>query len=143
MSESGSRPGGLTALAVINFVWSGFACLVVMGLGLALAVFETARRAAEADNQEFGAFWVIGVLLVLYALSAALLITSGIGYIKQKNFLGRIMGSVWAVLSLCTLALEVSQSNQGFQLMSLVWVIYPGLTLILLNTTFKEDFVNP
>jgi len=137
----GSRPGGLTALAVINFVWAGFASLAVLGFGFALAMFEAAERAAT--TAEFPGKGIIALLLMLYCLSAALLITSGIGYLKQKKMLGRILGTGWGCLSLITLVIEVSMSNEGFQLTNLIWVIYPVLTLVLLNTTFKDDFVNP
>jgi uncharacterized membrane protein YkvI len=39
------------------------------------------------------------------------------------------------VLSLATL-------HQGFGIGNLIGLIYPVLTLILLNTTFKDDLVN-
>ena len=50
MSEPGTRPGGLTALAVINFVFGGFGVLGAFATAVAPLAFEKMdeERAAES-----------------------------------------------------------------------------------------------
>ena len=155
MSE-GKRPGGLTALAVINLIFAGLGLLSILSLGAAVAVFSLTEGSPELDKatqeikiglEEAG----IGLnfLVFITALSViptVLLLVSGIGYIKQKKFLGRTLGNAYAVLglaySILSAAILPTVIGGGFNLMFIVNIIYPLLTLILLNTTFKDDFVN-
>jgi hypothetical protein len=149
MSE-GKRPGGLTALAVLNFIFGGFAMLGVLAmaalLGVASAVegqdTEEARKVAEAMEQAGPLFLVA---LVLSLVSGVLLIASGVGYIQQKRFLGRTVGSIYAGLSilgsLVSSAMLSPELGGGFNIGTIVGLIYPVLTLILLNGTFKHDLV--
>ena len=149
MSE-GKRPGGLTALAVLNFIFGGFAMLGVLAmaalLGVAAAVegqdTEEARKVAEAMEEAGPLF---GVALVLSLVSGVLLIASGVGYLKQKRFLGRTLGSVYAGLSilssLVSSAMLSTELGGGFSISTIVGLIYPVLTLVLLNGTFKHDLV--
>lgn len=144
MSESGSRPGGLTALAVLNFVFGGLGALGLLAL---VALFSLANSAsggsvgeevAKAPNAAL-IFVGLGVGLV----NICLLITSGIGYLQQKRFLGRTLGSAYGVIALVFGIFQLVALNQGFGIGSIIGFIYPVLTLALLNTTFKDDFVNP
>jgi hypothetical protein len=151
----GKRPGGLTALAVLNFVFGGFSVLGVLGLAAMAALIGVADEAAtssgDADAQaaiqawkELGAPFFYAVLL-LSAASAFLLIASGVGYLQQKRFLGRSLGNVYGVVSIAgglLMALIVAEkAGGGFNIGTLVGLVYPVLTLVLLNTTFKEDFI--
>ncbi|HZN41716.1 MAG TPA: hypothetical protein VFD82_23125 [Planctomycetota bacterium] len=151
MSES-KRPGGLTALAVLNFIGGGFNVLLVLGLAAIAAALSVAaehppdeetRKAFEAW-QKMGSSWlyfIIGSCVV----SAFLLIASGVGFLKQSKVWGRMMGNICAALSIASSAVFVfaidKEAGGGFELQTVIWLIYPVLTLILLNTTFKEDFV--
>jgi hypothetical protein len=55
------------------------------------------------------------------------------------------VGNGYAIVSIAMSALITYFMSQkletGVTLGLALWVIYPVLTLILLNTTFKEDFV--
>lgn len=153
MSE-GKRPGGLTALAVLNFVFGGFSALGILAMVAILAILNSVDGGAEMDEakKEMAKAWQeigIGVfyaMMVIGALSAVLMIVSGIGYLKQKKFLGRTLGNVYAVLSIVssiiTGMMVSAQAGGGFNIGTIVGLIYPVLTLILLNSTFKEDFVH-
>jgi len=74
-----------------------------------------------------------------------LLIASGVGYLKQKRFLGRTLGSVYAGLSILasivSSAMLSTELGGGFSILTIVGLIYPVLTLVLLNGTFKHDLV--
>src|SRR5688500_4844486 len=98
MSE-GQRPGGLTALAVINVVFGGFELLGAAGTAAAIAV----PQIREAYEEGLGEPVTNGMLLLLLAaglVDGALLVTSGIGYLKQKRVLGRWLGNAYVVCSL-------------------------------------------
>ncbi|MEQ1633875.1 MAG: hypothetical protein ABL997_15950, partial [Planctomycetota bacterium] len=143
-------PGGLTALAVLNFVFGGFSVLGVLAMaaimGVAVAVegqdTEESKKLAEA-MAEAGSLFTVA--LIMSAISAFLLIASGVGYLQQKKFLGRTLGSIYAGLSILSSLVSsawLSEELQGgFNITTIIGLIYPVLTLILLNGTFKNDFV--
>jgi hypothetical protein len=152
MSEE-KRPGGLTALAVINFVFSGWGFIGLLGL----AVFFTfigvipTEELQEPQRTQFEAFKNMGapifvLIFVLSLISSVLLLLSGIGYLKQKKFLGRIIGNIYAVIAIVSNVVSgmmfASELGGGFNIGSIIGLIYPVLTLILLNTTFRDDLTN-
>ena len=152
--SSNPRPGGLTALAVFNFI---FGCLSVIGAFGSLVLPRTLEMVAnqpgisETQRQQMQALADIGpTTLYLLAggslISAILLIASGVGYLKLKKFLGRTLGNASALFGLAAALASAlwlaPQLGGGFNIASIINFIYPFVTLILLNTTFKEDFVN-
>ena len=150
--NEGRRPGGLTALAVLNFVFSGGGLLSILGMITMIVLFgklaenmdDQARIQWEA-LQAIGRPMLIG-LLALSALASILLLVSGIGYLKQKRFLGRTLGNAYAILAIisgvASALIMTREAGGGFSIGSIIGFIYPVLTLVLLNTTFKEDFTN-
>jgi hypothetical protein len=163
MTDGKQRPGGLTALAVLNFIFGGLNGLVGIGaLLLALGASTLSHAAANADMKEHhgenaaadqllksgGDFLAILALVVavLYLLNAFLLIASGVGYIGMKKY-GRVLGTIYALLSLGASGLGIfvvwKQTGQmDISLTTIAFSIYPVLTLILVNTSFKDDLVN-
>src|SRR6185436_7512098 len=76
------------------------------------------------------------------AIGGVLLIVSGIGYLQQKKFLGRTLGNVCAVFRIfvtAAMVLWLPAELRSGSILSILSFIYPALTLVLLNTTFKED----
>ncbi len=150
--NEGKRPGGLTALAVLNFIFSGWGLLGIMGMITMIVLFgklaenmdEQARTQWEAI-QAIGQPWLI-CLLAVSAVSSILLLISGIGYIKQKKFMGRTLGNAYAILAIISgIVSAVTMKPEiggGFSIGAIIGFIYPVLTLILLNSTFKEDLTN-
>jgi hypothetical protein len=156
---AGKRPGGLTALAVLNFVFGGFGALGVLAMGALIALVNVGANAASDAAAESGDVATQAVIeawseagmgffyliLILSLLGTILMIASGVGYLQQKKFLGRTLGSAYALLSILQALISgmllAEEAGGGFGLTTLVGLIYPVLTLILLNTTFKEDFV--
>lgn len=138
--SDGKRPGGLTALAVLNFVFGGLGALGMLAL---FALLDVAHKSTSGEStQEIvrssnGLIWAS---IMLSLLTTVLMIASGVGYLGQKRVLGRMVGNAYALVSIASSAIGLSIS--GFGMMTLVGLIYPVLTLILLNTTFKDDLVN-
>jgi len=154
--SSGTRPGGLTALAVINFIIGGFRCLSALGL---IVLIPMLGRIPEAGNDvppqqqaQLDALREIGpsvfiALGVLSLISALLLIVSGFGYLKLKRVLGRVVGSAYGVLGIAStlatmLFMPAALGGGTFGIGTIIGLIYPVLTLILVNTAFKDDLVN-
>ena len=138
---SGTRPGGLTALAVLNFVFGGIGALLMMLAFAAIGVAEqqSGGEVSKAMREDPNA--LIGWLNILLLLATAiLLIVSGVGYLGQKRFLGRTMGNTYAIVSLASSVIGIIQG--GFGIGAIIFMIYPLLTLMLINGTFKDDLVN-
>lgn len=143
------RPGGLTALAVINFVMSGLSLIGILGLLVIVTMADTLkasahsaqdRRVIEAlDGVNMG-LW--GMILVTSILAMALLIASGVGYLKMRKW-GRYAGNIYAVMSLVVQGLEAAllpeEAGGGFQIGTIIGIVWPVLTLLFLNITFKDD----
>jgi len=86
-------------------------------------------------------------ILVLSIVSAILLLVAGIGYLKQKKIMGRMIGNIYAVISIISsiisgILINDPEIGGGFNLGFILNLIYPALTLILLNSTFKDDLTN-
>ena len=154
------RPGGLMAMAVLNFIFGGINAIVGL-LALVAAAFvgavttggsavlnEAARNsgdpAAQKALQDMSAHGgQVAGLIILAALimlvCAAMLIVSGVGYLKMKRTAGYVMGHVYAIVSIVGSILGVAGGG-GFGFGTIVGLAYPVLTIALLNTSFKKYF---
>ena len=136
------RPGGLTALAVLNFVFGGIGAIVaIIGFG-GLAIIREGIKNAEAQGGKYDgpSLTMATIVIALTAFGALLLIVSGVGYLKQAKFSGRTLGTLYALVSLG--GTVASAAAGGLGIGSVLLAIYPLLTLILVNTTFKNDLVH-
>ena len=151
--NEGKRPGGLTALAVINFVFSGWRLIGLLGLAAFFAFVGKipTDEMDEAQKAQIEAFQDMGVpvFVFIFALTiiiSVLLLLSGIGYLKQKKVLGRMMGNTYAVVAIVSSVISgmkfAPELGGGFNIGTMIGLIYPVITLILLNTTFKDDLTN-
>lgn len=130
-----NRPGGLTALAVFNFIIAGWSALQILGLAIILG---GGARGEGPLPPEF----LLQLSLVYLIIDVGLLIVAGIGYLKLKRVMGRFLGSGEAVLGLIYLAVLVSYTqSEGvpFAFSNLTHLVYPALTLVLLNVVFREN----
>jgi hypothetical protein len=143
MSE-GKRPYGLTALAVLNFVFVGFVAVGAQALWARYSLVPSTPDVtitAYSLTQQDGPMILMAAILML--VSMTLLIVSGIGYIGQKKILGQRVGSIYGMIGIAGTVLVILVAKTGFGIETIIGLTYPILTLVLLNTTFKEDFVNP
>ena len=148
----GKRPGGLTALAIVNFVWGAISALVLL-LGLLAVVFlwtgdagggqiaEIARQTRE-KMEEHGISLVAYTVIVCWgAVTLPLMLIAGVGYLNQSNIWGRLMGNLYALSSIGqSVAGIFVLSAMGFGLGHIIEIILPVVTFVLINTTFAEDF---
>jgi hypothetical protein len=134
----------------LNFVFAGLSLLNALGLLAVLAFSDKLAQSAATDEDRavFESLQSVGTgvwafMLVVNVLVVALLIISGVGYLKTRMW-GRRIGSVYALLSIGDAIATVfilPAAFGGFGIQTLIALVYPVLTLILLNTTFKDDFV--
>jgi hypothetical protein len=139
----GIRPGGLTALAVVNFVFCG---LALLGALMLMVFLNMTPPSAEEDAASQEQITLLrenhDAVLVSVALSvgeAVLLLVSGLGYLGQKRVSGRILGSVYALVGLLGVSWQLTYMPFGLEHMTSF--LYPLITLVLLNTTFRRDLV--
>ena len=138
----GKRPGGLTALAVLNFVFGGFGAIGAL-IGFAgLTVIREGIQKAEQLGTKYDGPSLTGAYIVIAAtaLSAVLLIASGVGYLKQTKT-GRSLGNVYALVSLAGTIVGVVTGG-GVGAFTVLFSIYPLLTIILINSSFKAHLTN-
>jgi hypothetical protein len=142
------RPGGLTALAVLNFVFAGLSVLGVLAMVVLLQFADKLkagslpeeRRVFEAFENMSMAIWAL--IVASSAIATILLIVAGVGYLKMRRW-GRSAGNAYALTALVSTGLTVAmmpvELGGGFNFGTIINVIYPLLTLILLQKTFRDD----
>ena len=147
------RPGGLTALAVINFIFAALSLFSVLAITLGKAFVDyipmdqmTEQQAAGVATLQNMSPTTVAVIAGWGIFGFLLLLISGIGYLKRKKVTGRIIGSVYAILSIvyaiASATLFSGVTGERFGIGSIIGLIYFVLTLILLNTLYKDDLVN-
>jgi uncharacterized membrane protein len=148
--QSTNRPGGLTALAVLNFIIAGLgaltalsrAAMLSMGTGSLALPPELQQRVQ--DMLQSGRGW-LAFSAVAGLVLAVLLVLSGIGYLQQKRVLGRMVGNAYAVASIvasiCSVLLTTQGIGVGAVFLLCFKIIYPVVTLALLNSVFKGNLV--
>ena len=84
-AADGKRPGGLTALAVLNFVFGGLGAIGLLALfaliGAATTITDS-QGVTVTSSVSSGALWIN---LLLSVVVVGLMITSGVGYLGQKD----------------------------------------------------------
>jgi hypothetical protein len=136
------RPGGLTALAIFNFVFGGLGVLGgVLNLALGEVNLENMEKAARLFGDSPPSAGMYYTVQTVDTVRAGLLVMAGIGYLGLRKTLGRTVGNAYAVIALVGIFLEASMLPHMFSIMSLSSFVYPLITLFLLNVIFRKDFV--
>ena len=128
----------IAIILVVVTILGGGALLAFGGLSLIREAAQRAEAAGAKVEQSLGLAYVV---VLLTGVGAFLLIASGVGYLKQSKFMGRTLGTVYALVSLGGTALGVINGG-GIGVFTIIFSVYPVLTLIMVNTTFKDDLVN-
>ncbi len=83
------------------------------------------------------------LLLVPDFVLSVLLVVSGVGYYLQKEALGWRVGNAYGCLGVLRYFLLVKLAGWYSCLWFSLWLIYPVLTLALLNSVFRTQFPGP
>jgi F0F1-type ATP synthase membrane subunit c/vacuolar-type H+-ATPase subunit K len=135
------RPGGVTALAVFNFIFGGLSGLInLVGLAAVGMVVRQAEQDAKITGQDVPSEAFLYATMLFALVRAALLITAGVGYLGRKKFVGRMLANAYAILALIAIAIEIAFAKQTFTILNLVDFVYPLITLFLANVIFRKDF---
>jgi hypothetical protein len=146
------RPGGLTALAVINFIFAAISALGILMTFISRSLISSMPmdQMSEAQIAQLTVVQnmsgtTLAIIACVSTISFLLLLFSGIGYLKQKKVMGRVLGSSYGVLSIIYSIISTmifsGAFGKSFGIMAIIGLIYPVLTLILLNTVYKDDLI--
>lgn len=141
-----NRTGGMTAVAVLNFIFGGWtvlgSLLIVLGGGL-LAAFGGAVAASGESGGATAAGAGIGITLVgLLSLCAGLLlVVGGIGILKMKPWARQACLAYAGIAVIVNLA-GIALLGTGFGIGQIVGFAYPALLayLFLANPQWKQAF---
>lgn len=151
------RPGGLTALGVLNIV---FAIVGLLG-GLALlAVADGARRHgldgiggyddfARVRSRElvesFMTKYSPGAFQLMFGLGLAgglAMLIAAFGFFGQRRFSGRTLGNLSSILIIASALVAVTQLGFMFMGVPMCGAIYAIVVLSLINTIYAKRLVN-
>src|SRR5690242_69313 len=122
------RSGGLTAFALVSLIVAGLGLLSLVGFAALVDKLGVAPKIVE----------VIGTVS-----SNVLLVIAALGYLERRRW-GRSAGNLYAIISLASSASSVvmfpSALGGGFHIGTLIGLVHPVLTLLLVNTTFRAEF---
>jgi hypothetical protein len=145
-----ARPGGLTILATLNFLFAGCWVIGVFLVGSVIHYKHHPEAIPAGLEPQVVSFlkaagslpdWLLYGRIALAPLKMALLTASGVGYLMRHRFLGRFLGNTYAALSIAESVVGVAA---GFTLVAeLLGVMYAGLTLLVLNHRlfFRDQLV--
>ena len=128
----GKRPGGLTAIAVLNFVFGGFA---VIGTLLFLTASILVNKAASMGHEMGGDVQTVGMgilyvnlLLLAAVVDALLLIASGVGYIKHEEVpRSDARQRVRGLLDRAARSISLALVHAGFGIGTIIGLDLPGV----------------
>jgi len=138
---------------VVNFLVAALTVFVILSSTVTIMILthpemtgeHQARLRGILEEHDIGVSYFV-ISIAVSAVLMTLLIVSGVGYLMQKKILGRILGSSFAVLSLARNVVEIvtlpEDGGGGVDPLRILVMTYALLTLVLLNTTFRRDFVN-
>jgi ABC-type transport system involved in multi-copper enzyme maturation permease subunit len=140
-----TRPGGLTALAVFNFLGAATALLGTLGYVMAMGAGDQLvgeeQQEAQRELSELSSLGTPTLLALIVAtlLVAGLQVASGIGFLKMRYVLGWVLGFVYGTASLA-LTWIVPLLRGSATAAVLQQVFYPVVVMTLLATVFRGDF---
>jgi ABC-type transport system involved in multi-copper enzyme maturation permease subunit len=134
-TQKSLRPGGLTTLAIINFVLGGFQAL---GSLISLATLN-ATVVVNGQSQPVSPEGA-GLAVALNVLIAALLIISAIGFLKTSRWLGWFSANLYVVVFVIRTVVTFSGGIAGGDAttFSLIGFVYPLLILVFVNLVFFD-----
>ncbi len=150
--EEKDRPGGLTALAVINFIFAAFGLIGIPMLFVSKLFISNIPldQLTEAQAAQLSAFQnmsaaTLALIVGWRTIALLLLLLAGIGYLKQKKVMGRFLGSAYGILAVIFTLLSTLMFSgafgQNFGIGTIIGLIYPVLTLLLLNFVYQDDLI--
>ena len=145
------RPGVLTALAVINFIYVFLFCYDWLIFSLAFIVKIPLDIFGEAEAARLEAMGQLSagtsvIVFGLYTIPGILLLLAGIGYLKQKKVLGWAMGNAYAAVTILGIIIWnfiiLAPELKAGSVIIIIGLIYPTITIVLINFVYKKNLVN-
>ncbi|MCW5777180.1 MAG: hypothetical protein KIS87_12150 [Phycisphaeraceae bacterium] len=139
-----NRTGGMTAVAVLNFILGGWGMLgglfLALGGGL-LAVFGGAVSASGESGGGAGAGIGLTLVGLLGLFAGLLLVVGGVGILKMKPWARRACLAYAGIAVIVNLA-GIALLSTGFGLTQIIGFAYPAIIayLFLANPQWKQAF---
>jgi hypothetical protein len=124
MPDASPRSALLTALVVGNYA--------VGALGVIATLLALGTPKIEAG---------LAATLVLGAIAAGLAFASAVGYRQRRRVLGRFVGSAYAGTALLHGLALVILVHAGVGLHTVMTLVYPAVTAVLLHTVLTRELV--
>ncbi len=126
------RPSrSILRLAVLNF-----ALATLGGVSTASLARLLDAPGSGADGAGRGPVYAA---LAAGLVCSALLVISGVGYLKRHPFWGRTTANAYALLAFATSVFVLAVLPQGFGAATVIGLCYPPLTLALVNFRFRAQ----
>lgn len=133
-AERSQRPGGVTVLAIINFL--GFAISLLTLLWEIYSYFTSEVAGEGTSYSSMSAYFVIQGCNVALCL---LLVITGIGLIGCRKLIGRHFTTALFLVSLAKAIAVVNLAPEEFNLFTVALVVWPLVAAVLVNTVFTDD----
>ncbi len=123
------RPGGLTAIAVMNFLYAG-------GSLVALVIVLSSPNSFQITG------FSIFTYMILPLLGSTLLIVSGIGILKLNYRWGYVTGLAFSVITIGSLVVSglLGELQQSYVIEYILELVYPWLLILLLVVNYRPYF---
>jgi hypothetical protein len=136
--SDGERPGGLTVLAVLSFIWAGLELLGSAFRAVAMATGGGGNMDTPLGTVRPLAVWIL--VLGEFA-GGALLLLAAIGFLGMRRVMGRWVGTAYALVTAGVLFALQAVEPLLFNFGLVIGLVYAVLILLLVNTTFRHDLV--
>jgi len=126
------RPAGLTVMAILNLVFGGLGIVALFVLILVQGwLYDITDGKALT--------WANYLMYFMRLASIILIVSSAIGYLRLRWFLGYVLGNAYAWVAVLNMILYAVLLDE-YGIMSFFWLIWPLITLFLLNFVFRKAF---
>lgn len=135
------RPGGLTALSIINFVIAG---ITGMGILFSLISFGCAVTVGGVEQSDPLQVKLVGI--VFNAIIAASLFVSGAGLIRINRRGALVASNLYAAAAVAKVIIQLAGAagfRQSPTMITVFSLVYPVLLVIMVNIVFRDLWKNP
>ena len=129
------RPGGITALAILNFLSFGLGLMGLLGYVFLIV------KSSEISKTPYGTMSNVIVNGAFDIVSTGLLLISGIGLLGCRKILGRYCTTVLCLVAIGHAVWIVEGAPDLMSLMVVASFTWNAIVAVLVNSVFKDDLV--
>lgn len=112
-------------------------CSALATYALATSNLFDSRRHPFSDNSHWP---LLALFIAACTCGAAMLVVSGIGYLKRRRLLGRAVGNAFVVVAIATaIGFALFMDARYYSVAAGLVALYPLATAVLINGPFKVE----